>query len=180
MCEHFVAERADIAIGLIGLNVGTQLLIEAREDLAEKMRLMPGTVERRGKALARLNAIRKHRREQALEDAARWLSNVPALVGFLGQCDACGKCLSVCPFHTTTFQPAATEPSTERAGGALDVLTELGRRATVCVGCGMCESACGHHIPLTAIQGLLGQQVRAEFNYGTGRSVKEVLPWAVT
>lgn len=196
MCEHFVAENADIALGLIGMNVRERLLVEARDDIAEKLHLRAGSPNGRQKAIARLSSIRHNRRDKALADAAQLLNDLPSLVGLVAPCTACGECLDACPFcETNAFKPKpAKEPHTdrvriwpsgegkmmrERAVGVFGDLIELGRRAASCVACGMCESSCSRHVPLTAIQGVLGRKVQEEFNYVPGRSVDERLPWAV-
>jgi formate dehydrogenase subunit beta len=198
MCEHFVAENAHIAIGLVGMNVRERLLIETSEDLAAKLNLPAGYSNGREKAIARLASIRHHRRDQALANAARLLNDLPSLVGLVAPCTACGECLDACPFcGTNAFTPKpAKEPHTdrlrdwssgerprstmrERAHSPFGELIEMGRRAASCVACGMCELACPRHVPLTAIQGVLGRRVQEEFNYVPGRSVEEKLPWAV-
>jgi formate dehydrogenase subunit beta len=196
ICERFVPENADISIGLIGLNVRERLLIEMRDDLADKFSLPAGDAERREKALSRLTSIRRQRRTEALARTSQLLADIPSILALLAPCTACFECLYVCPLHTThAFKPQkakATSAAThgdlpsgegwmgrERDSGPLGELIEFSRRAVSCVGCGMCESACPNHVPLTALQGLLGRKVREEFNYVPGRSVKDKLPWAV-
>jgi coenzyme F420-reducing hydrogenase beta subunit len=199
MCENFTAERADISIGMIGLNVREQLVIEARDDLAAKLGMTGGGTDGRDKAISRLTSIRHHRREEAVAQASHLLADLPSLVGLVAGCTACGECQDACPYCTCdAFAPKpAKEPHTdrlrvwpsgemprgavhERSVGMLGELIELGRRAAACVGCGMCESSCQRHVPLTAIQAALGSKVREEFNYVPGRRVDERLPWAST
>lgn len=52
-------------------------------------------------------------------------------------------------------------------------MTRLNRMATSCVGCGMCEAACPHDIPLTAIFRAVGSRVQKIFEYEPGRDVKD-------
>jgi formate dehydrogenase (coenzyme F420) beta subunit len=194
ICERFVPENADISIGLIGLNVRERLLVEMRDDIADKFSLPSGDAERREKAISRMTSIRRQRRNEALAKASELLSDLPSLLALLAPCTACFECLYVCPLHTThAFRPVRErEPYAaargnlpsgegwmghERETGPLGELIEFGRRAVSCVGCGMCESACPNHVPLTAIQGVLGRKVQEEFNYVPGRSVNEKLPW---
>lgn len=195
ICERFVPENADIAIGMIGLNVRDRLMVEMRPEIAEKMHLPAGEAERRDKALARLTSIRHQRRTEALAKTSQMISDLPSLFALLAPCTACFECLYVCPFQTThAFKPLRENelkatgrrdlPSgegwmgREHEGGPFGELIELSHRAVSCIGCGMCESACPNHVPLTAIQGVLGRKAREEFNYVPGRSVKEKLPWA--
>lgn len=195
ICEHFTAENADLAIHLIGLNVREQLVVETRAELAEKLRLPISAATNRGKAIERLAAIRHHRREEALAHAAQLFSDVPALIGLIVPCTACAVCLDVCPFWETDafmpqakserhadWQPAANGARVtmhEHEFGPFGELIALGRRALSCVGCGMCESVCPRHAPLTAIHAVLGRRVQKEFHYLPGRSVNEKLPWTV-
>ncbi|MCL4487812.1 MAG: 4Fe-4S dicluster domain-containing protein [Chloroflexi bacterium] len=195
MCEHFIAENADLAIGLIGYNVRERLLVEAREEYAEELDLKPGQANGREKAIARLATIRHHRREEALTQASKLIGDLSALCGLIAPCTACGECMEACPFcNTSAFMPKpAKEPHTDRVRnwpsgegrmmrgrdmGIFGELVEMSRRAASCVACGMCESSCPRHVPLAAIQGVLGRRVQEEYNYVPGRSLEERLPWA--
>lgn len=196
MCEHFTAENADIAIGLIGMNVREQLLIQTRAEIAERLHLTLGASNGHEKAIARLGAIRHHRRQKALANAMQMVNDLPSLFALVAPCTGCGECLDACPFCDTPAlapQPLR-EPRTQRAHDwasgemwhqhahnldAFTALIEMGRHAASCVGCGMCESACPRHVPLTALQAALGHKLQEEFHYVPGRSANEKLPWAM-
>lgn len=197
MCEHFFAENADIAIGLIGMNVRERLAVELNAELAAKFTLAQADQESRERAIGRLASIRHHRYDEAVSRASALLSDLPSLIGLLAPCTACGECVDACPFcGTDAFVPKSSkEPHTdrlrdwpagegrmvrERAISPMSGIIEWGRRAASCVACGMCESACPRHVPLTAIQAVLGRKVREEFAYVPGRSIDEKLPWAVS
>lgn len=176
MCEFFSVENADLAIGLIGMNVRERLLLEARDDIAAKLNLRPGGANGRAKALARLAEIRKHRREQAMASAAEMLKDIPSLLGVIALCTACGKCQAVCPFcGTEAFIPSAARTG---EGILFSDLIRWARRAASCVQCGMCELACPNQLPLAAIQAVLGRALQKQYDYVPGRSVEEKLPWA--
>lgn len=196
ICEHFVPENADITIGLLGLNVRERLFVEMREDLAERFAMPTGDFDRREKAISRLTSIRRQRNQEALTKAGQLLGDLPSLLALLAPCTACFECLYACPLHTAhAFKPLAVKESyasdrgvmpgrqgqmaQERESGPWGELIEFSRRAVSCVACGMCESACPNHVPLTALQGALGRKMREEFNYVPGRSLKEKLPWAM-
>jgi formate dehydrogenase subunit beta len=195
MCEQFTTEHADIAIGLIGLNVRERLLIQTDDPIAARLHLHEGDTEGRQKAIARLALIRRHRHEQALTQAAQWLRDLPSVIGLFASCTACGECIDACPFcGVDAFRPQPTKEPTDRlrdwptnkdqtvrtrVSGPWSALIEWGRRAASCVGCGMCESACARHVPLTAIQGVIGRKVREEFKYVPGHQTDERLPWAI-
>lgn len=194
ICEHFVPENADVSIGLIGMNVRERLLIQVRDDLAEALSLPEGDVERRERSVSRLTEIRQQRRTETLAKTSQLVADLPSLLALLAPCTVCYECLYVCPLHSThAFKPARSKEQyfegtgitpggdgstrSERENGPFGELIELSRRAVSCVGCGMCESACPNHVPLTALQGVLGRKVREEFHYVPGRSVSERLPW---
>ncbi len=195
MCEHFVPSNAQVTIGFIGMNVRERLLIEAPDDVAKQLNLEPAGFNGREKAITRLAAIRHRRREEALAQASQLLTDLSALMGLIAPCTACGECLDACPFcNTNAFKPKpAKEPHTdrlrdwpvgegrtmrEREIGLFGELVELGRRAASCVACGMCESSCPRHVPLAAIQQVLGHKLQEQYNYVPGRSLDERFPWA--
>lgn len=194
MCEHFTSENADISIGMIGMNVRERLHVQARDDIAGKLGLVPADTNGRDKAVARLTAIRHHRREEAMGQVSRLLTDLPSLVGLVAGCTACGECQDACPYcNCDAFTPKpAREPHTdrvrvwpsgegktmrERPASIFGDLIQMGRRAASCVGCGMCESSCERHVPLTAIQAALGHKVQEEYGYVPGRRLDEKLPW---
>lgn len=194
MCEHFTADHADVAIGLIGMNVRERLLVQARDDIAEQLNLAAGDADGREKAIARLVSIRHHRRDEAMANAGQLLTDLPSLVGLVAGCTACGECLDACPYcGCEAFAPKpAKEPHTDRLRGwpgegrvmrertvvPFGGLIEWGRRAASCVGCGMCESSCARHVPLTSIQAVLGRKVQEEFHYVPGLKLEDKFPWA--
>lgn len=194
MCEHFTADHADVAIGLIGMNVRERLLVQARDDIAEQLNLAAGDADGREKAIARLVSIRHHRRDEAMANASQLLTDLPSLVGVVAGCTACGECLDACPYcGCEAFAPKpAKEPHTDRLRGwpgegrvmrertvvPFGGLIEWGRRAASCVGCGMCESSCARHVPLTSIQAVLGRKVQEEFHYVPGLKLEDKFPWA--
>lgn len=194
MCEHFFPENADVAIGLVGMNVRERLLVEARDEVAGKLELPAGPINGRDKAIARLTAIRQHRREEAMSSASRLLSDLPSLISLVAPCTACGECQDACPYcdceaftarpskepHTdrTRVWPSGGEPrSATRSPGLLGDFIQLGRRAASCVGCGMCESACPHDIPLTVMFRSVGARVQKLFDYEPGRDVGDKPPF---
>ncbi|MBI5034735.1 MAG: Coenzyme F420 hydrogenase/dehydrogenase, beta subunit C-terminal domain [Chloroflexi bacterium] len=196
ICEHFVPENADISIGLLGMNIRDRILVHARADIEDKLYLNKEPLNSREKALARLATIRHHRYEQAVANATQMLGDLSSLLALFAHCDGCGECNEACPFcGTAAFRPfPKSESRAQRAHawasgsmwrtlpsemGPFSDLVAWGRRAASCVGCGMCESSCAQHTPLTAIQAALGRKLREQHHYVPGRDINEKLPWAV-
>lgn len=196
MCEHFIPENADIAIGLIGMNIRDRFLVQARADIAEKLYLNKEPLNGREKAIARLASIRHHRYEQAVANATQLIGDVPSILALFAQCTGCGECNEACPFcGTVAFRPSPLAKSRAQRGhawaseaiwrttppetGPFSDLVAWGRRSASCVGCGMCESSCAQHVPLTAIQATLGRKLREQHRYVPGHDINERLPWAV-
>lgn len=194
ICEHFTPDNATLQIGLLGANVREHVFVETSEELAEQLGLASRHNDGRDKARERLHEIRHHRREEVLNRTAQFMNNIAELIGLIVPCAVCGKCLDVCPFwDTDAFTPRSARERHwdwemnlpdgrmtmhEHEIGSFSELVALGRRAISCVGCGMCESVCPRHAPLTAIHGVLGRRVQTEFHYVPGRSLDEPLPWA--
>ncbi len=153
MCEHFFPENADIAIGMVGMNVRERLIVEARDEIAQKLGLPQGPVNGRDKVIARLSAIRHHRREEAMASASKLLTDLPSLISLVAPCTACGECQDACPYcdceaftprpskepHTDRARvwPSGGEPrSATRTPGLFGDFIQLGRRAASCRGTG--------------------------------------------
>jgi len=202
MCEFPVpgfpdGYRPDIVIGLIGVNLEEGLLVQARDELAERLELEDGKEpEGRREVVERLVAERRAERDRLFREFAEQVHDWASLAAFFATCIRCHNCMVACPicyckecvFRTPVFDHASDRfyAWAERKGAVrmptdtlLFHLTRLNHMATSCVGCGLCESACPNDIPLTTLFRVVGRRVQALFDYLPGRSLEEAVPVAV-
>lgn len=196
MCEHPTPSHADIAIGFIGVDNAKALVVEMRDDLAQQMEMRADTAydEARARVLANLVAARTTRRDATLTHFREEMRSNGGMASYFANCMECTNCMNACPicyckecfFRTANAEHAPCEllRSAERQGtipmppdALLFQLTRLNHMATSCVGCGMCEAACPHDIPLTAMFRAVGARVQRIFDYEPGRDIAEKPPF---
>jgi formate dehydrogenase subunit beta len=202
MCEYPVPQGVDLALGLIGLDTSSEILITASDELAEKLELdretagLPSKVGGdRGGAVDRLVAERTAERDRRFAEFRQRVADMPSLLAEFSRCIRCHNCMVACPlcyckeciFRTATFDHASAQYFRwANRKGAIRMptdtlifqLTRLNHMATSCVGCGMCESACPNDLPVATIFRAVGEKVQALFDYVPGRSLEEELPVA--
>jgi formate dehydrogenase subunit beta len=194
----------DIIIGLLGVDPGKQILIEASEDMAEKLGLEAAEGPSAGsgqspagrkEVIERLIAERTAERDRVFATFRERVTDMDGLLAEFSTCIRCYNCMGACPicyckeciFRTPTFDHASPQYFrwAERKGSIrlptdtlLFHLTRLNHMATSCVGCGMCESACPSELPVALIFRAVGQETQAIFDYHPGRSLEEEVPVA--
>jgi formate dehydrogenase subunit beta len=210
MCEKPIpggpdVYHPDITIGLLGVDPSQQILIEASDDLAEKLGLEANVGQvgnlsaeapaRRKEIIKRLIAERTAERDRVFAAFHERVTGMDGLLAEFSTCIRCYNCMGACPicyckeciFRTPTFDHASPQYFrwAERKGSIrlptdtlLFHLTRLNHMATSCVGCGMCESACPSELPVALIFRAVGQETQAIFDYHPGRSLEEEVPVA--
>jgi formate dehydrogenase subunit beta len=196
MCEYPVPQVVDLALGLIGLDTSSEILIVASDELAEKLVLSPAEVPAaRQEAVDALVAERMAERDRRFAEFRQRVVDMPSLLAEFSRCIRCHNCMVACPlcyckeciFRTATFDHASAQYFRwANRRGAIRMptdtlifqLTRLNHMATSCVGCGMCESACPNDLPVATIFRAVGEKVQALFDYVPGRSLEEELPVA--
>ncbi len=195
MCEHPAPSHADVSIGFIGIDNTKALAVEMRDDIAEQLgvRADASIAALRDAALASLIAARTAQRDTALKNFREQIKH-DGMASYFANCLECTNCMNACPicyckecfFRSANAEHAPRElfRSAERQGALtmppdalLFQMTRLNHMATSCVGCGMCEAACPHDIPLTAMFRAVGARVQKEFEYVPGRDVNEKPPF---
>jgi len=193
ICEYPIPQNTALTIGLLG--VDGNILIEAQEELAERLELMEGEAAGREEVVKRLVEARIEERDRLFAQFRERVVDIPSLLAQFSTCIRCHNCTVACPicyckeclFRTSTFEHESDRYLrwAQRKGAIqmptdtlLFQLTRLNHMVSSCVGCGMCESACPSDISLTTIFRLVGQEVQAMFDYLPGRSLEDELPLA--
>jgi formate dehydrogenase subunit beta len=202
ICEQPVPTNADIAIGLLGVDTGREILIESSKFQVPSFTLERATwnvehrtISARSTAINRLVAERTAARDARFAELRAAVTDVPGLLAQFATCLRCYNCMEACPicyckeciFKTATFDHTS-ESYMRWAGrkGAVRMptdtllfhLTRLNHMVASCVGCGACTNVCPSDIPVGEIFRTVGQKVQAMFDYVPGRSLDEPLPLA--
>jgi formate dehydrogenase subunit beta len=200
-CEHPVPEGCDLTVGLLGMDVETNLLVKANtakgESIAKKIGLAPDQEPpARKTAIADLVVTRRNYRDRMFEQTSEATSDMAKLVQYFSKCVNCYNCRVACPvcyckecvFVTDVFDH---EPSQylrwARRKGVIKMptdtifyhLTRLAHMSTACVGCGQCSNACPNDIPVMELFRMVAEHTQKAFGYEAGRSLNEPPPLSV-
>ncbi|MBN1668333.1 MAG: 4Fe-4S dicluster domain-containing protein [Anaerolineales bacterium] len=161
VCLSPRAEQADINIGVIGLPVRQNLLLQTSARFeAQRLALGrmdpadPELVEQHAKVVDRLVERGAQTRGRIGRGLASVLpANVDELVEQLASCGDCSVCLDECPLCQSS------RPQRDSYGYFQQ--DEIINWLVSCSGCGMCEQACPQHLPLTIIFGHIRDQLES-------------------
>ena len=203
VCEYPAPINADLVIGLIGMDLGKEVLIQAAssegERILEELGLSQnaGTEEKkREEAISDLVASRVENKNKLFSQVEGESTGLDNLLTLFASCINCHNCRVACPlcyckecfFDSPTFEWEADKYlSWADKRGAIRMptdsllfhLTRLNHMVASCVGCGLCQEACPNDIPIFPIFRKVGEQVQKNFNYVPGRSLDEELPLSV-
>jgi formate dehydrogenase subunit beta len=197
-CEQPTADGADLSIGLYGMDIGSELLIEARTEkgaaLFDRLEIQAEDAPSgREEALQRLIAARTEFRDRMFAETAEAVDHIEKLSAYLANCVNCYNCRVACPvcyckecvFTTDVFDH---EPSQylrwARRKGKIKMptdttfyhITRIAHMSTACVGCGQCSNACPNDVPVMELFRTLAWRTQKAFDYAAGRSLEEKPP----
>ena len=197
-CEYFLPEGADLAIGLIGLDVSRELMIQARtrtgERLLEDLQAADAPLpEQRGALIEALQNERVTRRDQITAATAAATDSLEKLGQYLGNCINCYNCRVACPvcycrecvFVTDVFDHDPLQyVDWARRKGAIKMptdtvfyhLTRMVHMSTSCVGCGQCSNACPNDVPVVELFRTVALRTQSAFGYEPGQRLEDKPP----
>ncbi len=198
VCELPVPFGADIAIGLFGMDTGSQILVQAQTEKGEPFLAGLHPVgdtppPARQKAIDKLVEARAAARDEMFVATHAATDSLEKLSGYLATCVNCYNCRVACPvcycrecvFVTDVFdhEPAQYLRWASRKGAVkmpTDTvfyhLTRLAHMSTACVGCGQCSNACPNDIPVMELFRAVAHSTQAAFDYAAGRKLDEKPP----
>ena len=200
-CEYPVASNADILIGLYGIEVDSELLIQSQtnvgEDLLAQLNLCEiNEPDTRQDALADVIEKRVAFRDEMFGSTREVTDSLEKMTTYLAGCVNCYNCRVACPvcyckecvFVTDVFNhdPSQYLRWANRKGiikmptdTVFYHITRLAHMSTACVGCGQCSNACPNDIPVMELFRTVSQRTQEAFDYEAGRSLKEDPPLSV-
>ena len=202
VCKDPIPTNADIVIGLHGMDIGNELLIEAHTDagkkLLEGLNLEPAKdiKEHREKAIKAYREEQAKRQEAFIKEKNVKIKGIKALTEFFDKCINCKNCMHACPicycreclYESSVFDAEAYKFLRKADVKGLvkmpndTLLFHLGRMNHMilsCVECGLCEQACPSNIPLMEIFIPAAENAQQEFKYNPGKDSKEKIPMIV-
>ena len=201
VCEQPLADGADVAILLYGVDIARHLIVQAQSDKGRNLldRLQPAPAEvpaERDRAVEELLKKRTEARDSMFAATREATGSIEKLGTYLAACVNCYNCRVACPvcycrecvFVTDTFDHEPLQYlGWARRKGALKMptdtlfyhLTRLAHMSTACVGCGQCSNACPNDIPVMELFRSVAHRTQGAFDYQAGADVAQRPPLAV-
>jgi formate dehydrogenase subunit beta len=197
-CEHPVATNADVSIGLYGIDLNDQLLIQSQTEsgtnLLNQLELSKtDEPASRKDAIAAVVARRIAYRDEMFTKTREVTDSLGKMTTYFASCINCYNCRVACPvcyckecvFVTDVFNhdPSQYLRWASRKGiikMPTDTLfyhiTRLAHMSTACVGCGQCSNACPNDIPVMELFRIVAHGTQQAFEYEAGRSLEHEPP----
>lgn len=200
ICEHPVAEAADLRIGLAGVDLTAHLLLQANTARGEGLLTRLGYADvpnppEHEQALQKLIASRTAARDEQFTQTRAATADIDQLSHYLSGCVNCYNCRVACPvcyckecvFVTDVFDHRPTQYlGWAHRQGSLKMptdtvffhLTRLAHMSLSCVGCGQCSNACPNNIPVMELFRSVAQRTQEAFAYEPGHNPDDPVPLA--
>jgi formate dehydrogenase subunit beta len=200
VCLEPIPINSDITIGLFGMDVDKELLIEANTDMGKKLLdglTLPAAHENthREKAVKDLHEAQSKKHAAFIEEKTG-IQGIDALAAFFETCVNCHNCRVACPicyckeclYDSAVFDQEAYKFVRKAEAKGLykmptdSVLFQLGRMNHMilsCVQCGLCEQACPNSIPLMDVFIKVADKTQKTFEYHPGKTKDEKIPMVV-
>jgi formate dehydrogenase subunit beta len=200
-CEFPVAARADIQIGLFGMETDAHYLVQSQTEAGTNI-LNQLNLAEIAEPASRRDAIRllveQHTqyRDDMFAKTSEATDSLEKMTNYFATCVNCYNCRVACPvcyckecvFVTDVFNHDSSQYLrwANRKGiikMPTDTLffhiTRLAHISTACVGCGQCSNACPNDIPVMELFRTIAQGTQQAFDYEAGRSLEENPPLSV-
>ena len=200
VCNQPVPINADIVIGLFGMDITKEILIEVVSDsgikILEDLKLDNfKDVKKREKFIEDLIGSRTKKLSAFIKDKTGNI-DIESLTIFFDKCVNCHNCMNVCPicycreclFDSSVFDAEANKYVKKSESKGLfkmpndSLLFHLGRMNHMilsCVKCGLCEQGCPMNIALMDVFIPAAENAQKEFKYRPGKNREEKVPMVV-
>lgn len=200
-CEFPVAEKADIIIGLLGVEGKDHLITQSQSEAGDSIlrQLNLPEINPPSARQGAINSLIQHRmrfRDDMFARTHEATDSLEKMSTYFATCVNCYNCRVACPvcyckecvFVTDVFNhdPSQYLRWASRKGiikMPTDTLfyhiTRLAHMSTACVGCGQCSNACPNDIPVMELFRAIAHDTQKAFDYEAGKSVEQEPPLSV-
>jgi formate dehydrogenase subunit beta len=188
LCDPLGPLDADVTIGTLGVVPQDVLLVIASDEKTDqRLRLSTVTdglateqlVEWREIMLGKFTDTRAQKRAELLQTQLTQTENFVELMAAFARCTLCADCLDACPLYRGELTGMLGVGETRQGGNLLlPELVRVSRWLASCAGCGMCQEACGHAVPLMPLITAMRLRIQKDLHYQAG-SASQPLPWTV-
>jgi formate dehydrogenase subunit beta len=198
ICDKSSMVAGDLHIGTHGAQKDSLLILansqkgtEVIDQLGIKL---DATVDSWQKKVADLAEVKRKRRVHAHTELKATKGGLDNLLDTFSDCINCHNCMRVCPVcvcRLCYFDSDYVKHSADKylhqaeSKGSMrflpdTILFHIGRMSHMtlsCVSCGSCEDACPMDIPVAQLFSMAADETQALFDYVSGRSLDEPLPF---
>lgn len=200
VCKDPIPTNADITIGVYGVDLDKEVLIDvatkAGEKVIEDLKLDDTkSVKEREKSIKTIREEKTKKRTEFVNEK-KSINGIAALSEFFDKCINCHNCMTVCPicyckeclYDSSVFDAEAYKflRKADRKGlfkmpndSLLFHLGKMNHMILSCVECGLCEQGCPSNIPLMDVFIPAAENAQKEFDYHPGKDPEEKIPMIV-